>query len=337
MKKHLLLNIKSSAMKKFFVYAAGMLAMAVCGCQEKEIADVVAPSEEITLDVCVPVSEMTRITDVGDESALTGIQAFVFRKDGSLDAWASSSGNTLSIQCTAGERDISVLVNSPEIKDITTFSALRSKVSLLSDNGVGSLVMSGTVSVTLSSSSSVTVPVSRKAARVSIERIVTDFDLEQYKNAEFKITGIYLVNVAGDAPYFGTGQPGVWYNRMENAGELPALLSSGKLSVPVTGQAPYEVSHHFYCYPNPTGEDISETTWSPRKTRLVVEAELDGVTCYYPMTMPVIESNHLYTVTELKITKPGSSSPDIPVVKEDVSFVIEVADWDEGYSGSFEI
>ena len=82
---------------------------------------------------------------------------------------------------------------------------------------------------------------------------------------------------------------------------------------------------------------IISVDWCQRHTRLVVETELAGRTCYYTMTMPAIESNHIYTVKELRITRPGSSDPELPVLPGDASFTIEVEDWEDGYSGSFEI
>lgn len=327
-------------MKRNLVEAALVAFVMACGCNEKEVP---APSgkmsgEMVTLNVSVPSAGMTRITDVGDEDRINGIQVFVFRENGALDAWSSSGGNSLSLQCTSGEREVVAIANAPEIPAVSSRSALEEQISSLGDNSPGGLVMSGSRNVSLTASSSLSVTVSRLAARVSIERIVSDFGLDQYRNAELKITGIYLVNAAGEASYCGEpAQPALWYNKGRNEGDIQELLGSGTLDQTLTSETPYETVHSFYCYPNPVAGDSSEPEWTPRRTRLVVEAQLDGVTYYYPMTMPQIESNHLYTVSELKITRPGSSSPDVPVVSGMASFTVEVADWDEGYTGSFEI
>jgi hypothetical protein len=59
---------------------------------------------------------------------------------------------------------------------------------------------------------------------------------------------------------------------------------------------------------------------------LVIEATLDGTTYYYPVSIPIIQSNKTYTISELKITVPGSLSPDIPVSKQAVKGTITIAD-----------
>ena len=64
-------------------------------------------------------------------------------------------------------------------------------------------------------------------------------------------------------------------------------------------------------------------------TRLVVEAELDGKLYYYPVTFKDgIASNMTYDV-KIKITRLGSSSPDLPVDSVSAGFTVEVQPWGE--------
>lgn len=322
-------------MKRIFIIIT-LVAALLSSCAKEQVP-ATSGTPDVKLTVSIPVSEMTRVTDTGDESAIGHAQVFVFREDGRTDAWAISDSGEVVIDCTAGLREIVAVVNAPSISDIFSKEDLEEEITVLQDNAPGSLVMTGRKTVELNASSSVSIPVRRLVARVSIESIVPDFSLEQYRNADFRITGIYLTNVAGDTHLISSGEPSIWYNAMENDGQDEDLIKTGEMSVPLVNGTAYRTVHHFYCYPNPFSEDSFSSEWCPRHTRLVVETELSGQICYYTMTMPVIESNHIYTVKELRITRPGSSSPEMPVLSGDASFTIEVEDWEDGYSGSFEI
>ena len=56
---------------------------------------------------------------------------------------------------------------------------------------------------------------------------------------------------------------------------------------------------------------------------------MGGETVYYPISLPEVKQNTVYEVT-LKITRPGSDSPDVPVSGHAVEFKIEVQDWITG-------
>lgn len=322
-------------MKRIFIIST-LVTVLLSSCAKEQVP-ASCSTPDVKLTVSIPVSEMTRITDTGDEAAVDHAQVFVFREDGKTDAWTISDSRDMIIDCTAGLREIVAIVNAPRISNIFSIEDLKEEITVLQDNNPGSLVMAGTKTVELTASSSVVVPVKRLVARVSIESIVPDFSLEQYRNADFRITGIYLTNVAGDMHFISAGEPSIWYNAMENDSIDEDLIKSGEMSVSLVNGTAYQTVHHFYCYPNPFSEDSFSSEWCPRHTRLVVETELSGRICYYTMTMPVIESNHIYTVKELRITRPGSSDPELPVLPGDASFTIEVEDWEDGYSGSFEI
>ena len=97
----------------------------------------------------------------------------------------------------------------------------------------------------------------------------------------------------------------------------------------VTMPKPYTTRNVFYCYANNAPEDSFSPMWSPRNTRLVVEALLGEQKYYYPVTLPALEANKKYDVT-LSITRPGVESPDAMVDKYTSVFSIVAQDWDEG-------
>ena len=207
--------------------------------------------------------------------------------------------------------------------------------------------MIGSATKTVSAGvNSVTIPVKRFAAKVQIDKITPAFTSPAHKAMEFKLTGIYLINVNGSCPYSqvstASTDNGMWYNKQKYvSGECNALISD-KFDSSVLMQnsdgivTAYSGSHYLYCYPNPVTTDSSASTWSNRFTRLVVETTLGGTTYYYPVNIPAPAANTLYQITNMKITGLGSDSPDKLVEKGTISVSITVTDWSTGFSKEVE-
>lgn len=189
--------------------------------------------------------------------------------------------------------------------------------------------MEGEKEVTLTSSASVTIPVSRLASRISISSITNAFTLEYHKNMTFSLVSVYLINVAGDKNYLLDTDPSAWYNKMKNTSDLSSVLFESLNNTTLKSSASYSTTHYFYCYPNHTVADYNDGSWQPRHTRLVVEAKLGTDTYYYPVTLPEVDQNTAYDIS-LKITRPGSDSPDKPVETGAVEVNVQVMDWIDG-------
>ena len=310
-----------------------MAAMAACcimaACSEK--IEVSHEMEGMVTDIhfCVPVPE-TKLMSTVSENTVASLQIFVFGMDGKIEAYGTSTySSSLSMTCTTGEKDVVALVNAEPQKDILYLSELKARTTGMSENTGGNLVMEGITRVKLKPSETVTIPVSRCAARVKLEKVSTDFVLDVYDKMEFKITKVMLTNVAGDKPILGSGVPSVWYNkRGQDPSEL-SVISNTVDNVVVTRTVPYKTPHYFYCYPNPTTTDSTSETWSARKTRLVVVTTLGGTVYYYPVTLPVLEANKLYSVS-LTVTRPGSTDIDVPVEKMVAAISVSVIGWGTG-------
>ncbi|MCM1176403.1 MAG: hypothetical protein NC115_10785 [Bacteroidales bacterium] len=322
-------------MKKINLMAAALLCAVAC---EKNVTSEITGSMSAVLEVSLSRA-VTKVTDTDGEDKVEDMQVFVFKKDGSLDAYGKASGGRLSLSCTVGERDIVSLVNAPALTDVKDYAALQGCFSDLKDNAAGRFVMSGKSSCSISSSTSVEIDVRRIVSRISIASIKNDFTLPQYREADFRVTGIYLVNVAGEMTYLSSSAGNVWYSKMKNepSSAVSPLTYSGALDEPVAAGASYSVTHYFYCYPNGTDGDTSDPVWSERQTRLVVETSLDGKTYYYPVNIEGLESNHTYEITEMRITRIGSDSPDVPVSSDVAGFTVNVKDWAVGSSKEVEI
>lgn len=78
--------------------------------------------------------------------------------------------------------------------------------------------------------------------------------------------------------------------------------------------------------------DLMEaTSWSVRRSKLVLECTLGGYTCYYPVSLPVLRTNSRYRIREIVIKHYGSDSPDSPVSFADILVDGKIVSWDGGY------
>ena len=329
------------------------VAIASLACSKENPSEQVPEGTQMaTLEVNVSDGVATRATSVKDSqigTAAGDIQVLVFNSAGNLVGFGenAASSSNISISVPTGSVKCYAVVNSSEdLSSVSKESTLTSKVSHLKNNSVTKMEMIGSASKTIASgANSVSIPVKRFAAKVQIDKITPAFTAPAHKAQEFKLTGIYLVNVNGSCPYTLTSTAGstdYWYNKMKYvSGDCNALISD-KLSSPVTLQAsadavtPYTTSHYLYCYPNPVTTDSSSSSWSNRYTRLVVETTLGGTTYYYPVNIPTPAANTLYQITNMKITGLGSNSPDKLVEKGSLSVSITVTDWSTGFSKEVE-
>ncbi len=305
---------------------ASVAGLAGCSGKAAEIAEL--QEEEVVLTVTVPCLTTKTSGVPSGEDAVNDLQILVFDSKGKLETYKHGTGNSLSMTCTSGEKRVAAFVNAGSMTSVGSVSELASAVTDLADNASGGLVMSGETSVALTASSNVSIRVKRMAARVRISKIENAMELEQHRNMSFQVKAVYMVNVAGNKAFFSDSGPDVWYNRAGHESGAPAFLYDSVTAATVGAGSSYTGSHYFYCYPNHTAADVSGGTWCARKTRLVVEVALDGTVYYYPVTLDDVESNTVYSY-ELKITRPGSLSPDKPVEGAAAGITVKVEDWVE--------
>ncbi len=263
-----------------------------------------------------------------NEITVASLQIFVFKTDGSLDAYGTGTTSSLSLSATTGSRDIYAIVNAPNLNTIRTKSALLAATSNLTDDLTNFVMTGSKLAQPISAATSISIAVNRLVARVSIDKITNRMTSPQYQSDAFVVTKVYVINVAGANNYGITSLGSTWFNQMKYvSGAANAILYDAVTSGSIAYNASLSASHYFYVYPNNTATDTQSIIWSPRFTRLVVEATLGGKTYYYPISIPSIQPNKTYTVSELTITRPGSDSPDIPVSSATCTFSIAVTDW----------
>ena len=316
-------------MKTHFLVTAALAALALASCT-REQADIDGQPVEVT--VTILGTAPTRATGVTDanESKVSNLQVYVFNNGKLEDYQDAGAAMTAQLTATSGERTVWALVNAPALKDVSTESELKAKVSQLGDNKTDAFVMSGSTQQELKDGGTVPVTVKRIVSRVSVKKISTDF---QYSLAQETLTidGIYLINVAGDNTYAADGTPGTWVNQLGHKDSgLDALLYDKLTSTTVTNAKPYTEEHVFYPYPNPTKDDVYDATWKPRHTLLVVEVTFEGKKGYYPVVLPVLERNKTYVIEEMVIRHRPGDVPYKPIETGDATVQITVNDWELG-------
>jgi len=330
-------------MKKiiFFAVIAAIIATTGASCDKIETSSAVQSGEVcslITVSIAgnhspfgINVPSKASI-NADNEVKVNSVQVFVFNGDGTLDSYVKSSSATgIRARCTNGSKTIYALANAPDLSEIVSKSELEGTTSKLSDNTLNSFVMIGSKTADVPSSGDIVIDVGRMVARISLMNISTDFASKAYADMTFTVKRIFMTNVAGDTDYAKSASPETWYNKREYySSDMPDFLATGEIGKTVTSPSTYSANEHFYVYPNPTTTDSHSYPFTPRFTRLVVEATLGQATYYYPINIQGIESNKTYSITNLKITRPGTSHPDEELVSEDCSFSIDVSDWEVG-------
>ena len=278
---------------------------------------------ELTVGIATGMTKSTTIT-AEDEVKVNNLQVFVFRGD-ALDAYGvADNASTVTVSCTKGNREVYAVVNAPDLKDIATKTDLLAAKSALSDNDESNFVMIGKTNADLPSELPVNVEVDRIVSKVVLKTVNRAFTSAALAALNFSIDEIFITNVAGDVNYGLTDNPLEWYNKMDYNSEM-AMFTHDAPAASVVNEEAYSTQHTFYCYPNKAA-DSDATSWSPRRTRLVLKTTLGTDTYYYPVTLPELENNKSYEL-ELTITRPGSDNADMPVSFEDCAFSISVKPW----------
>ena len=180
-----------SALAAASVLAVSSLLSASC---TKDDSSLGAPSKENFSEARTPLTvgisgKATKSTTISsdDEVAVNTLQVLVFRGD-YLDAYGKvSSQSSITLSCTAGERTVYAFVNTPDLNDISSKTALLEEVSLLSENSSASFQMAGSTSVTLPSASTINIDVDRMASRVSVKKITRNFTSAALSSLPFSV------------------------------------------------------------------------------------------------------------------------------------------------------
>lgn len=341
--------------KGIFIMTA--IAAIACSCEPEKDCLPCQEEKTATLNVSLDFEDdnhtkaTSYVTSQTYETAVNNVQVLVFDSTGALNAYvdADKSVTGITINTTAGSKTVWAVVNGPDLSTVTSVSGLSAKTIDLGDNSTtasSGFVMAGSTTCTISNSTT--------TASISVKRFVSRVALAKVNNAlpssygSLKINNVALINVVGNQNLAGAATASTWYNKMGRKDgatasnqiidgstylashptltfkSVESSVASGASHTPTT---PYL----FYTFPNSTSNNVTgwATSFTARKTRLVVAATIGGKKYYYPVVIDTPSRNNAYTV-ELTITGLGSTEPDKPVEKGTINASVTVEGWATG-------
>ena len=341
--------------KGIFIMAA--IAAIACSCEPEKDCLPCQEEKTATLNVSLDFEDdnhtkaTSYVTSQTYETTVNNVQVLVFDSTGALNAYvdADKSVTGITINTTAGSKTVWAVVNGPDLSSVTTVSGLSAMAIDLGDNSTtasAGFVMAGSTTCTVSSSTATaSISVRRFVARVALAKVSNSLP-DSY--GSLTVNSVALINVVGNQNLAGAATPSTWYNKMGRKDGATAssqiidgssylascptltfksISSSVANGSSLTPSTPYLL----YCYPNSTSTDAEgwSSSFTARKTRLVVTATISGTKYYYPIVIDAPTRNTAYTV-ELTITGLGSTDPDKPVVKGSITASVSVQGWSAG-------
>lgn len=275
---------------------------------------------KVTLGLDTGITKLSS-SAVEDEAKVNNVQYFIFDANETLESYVTKSGTSTSAQVTLlkGPKTIYALVNSNSTPEFSTMDEFRTAEIPLSENRSDNLVMTGCTTMLADEDASTIVPVVRQVSKVVLNSITTDFVAPVYQNGNITIKSVYLQKAVKTALVNSSDQGSGYYNQSTFTEGLSGLIGEN-LNMSLHGNTTVPMNYIFF----------PAYTCFPDETRLVIKAELEGVDYYYPFILPVMERNKIYTITNLKITRPGLLDPTGVIEWESASLDISIVDWTTG-------
>lgn len=354
---------KASAVSGITVWIRKLLWLfalwGACACTHAEAPETAPePGGASTLYISIAAGGSTRASGSGhghqaEDNTVRTLEIFVFRNEGEdagqLETYKRFEGAALSgltnleIKTTTGKKIIHAVANSHRSHwpGITTLPLFRAEESVLSAENLKDFVMTGSAEAALQATTSLTLSLSRLAARVCLASLRTDFAGTPYAGEQLSGVKVYLVNVRSAKRYAdGTdsASPRILNAKRYVPADSEGTAMSGMLYEELNaavGSSGSGAARYFYCYEN----RLAAETGTDRFTRLVIQGDLNGRTYYYPVDIgrgtggpgPAdgkqgISRNTDYTV-RVTIKRPGSTDPDTPVERGTMTAALNIQGW----------
>src|SRR5574344_134053 len=358
-------------MRKLWIAVMVLAVMAGCSKNESEIEAGNEGECALTVDIAPSTGApagivsgglggSTKATGTGhgvqdDDNKIQTLEIFVFKNvsgaadDGVLEVYKKFSGSPLTtltgLQLTAktGPKTIIAIANSHVASwaGVDTYTEFKTAASSLKTENLTTFVMTGSASVTLAATASVSIPISRLVGRVILNSIKTNFAGTPYAGSTLSAVKIFLTNVSGSKLFYNGEDPStavVLNSKQFVSADCSGCAMSGILADDVTGtigEAAVTTTHYFYCYEN----TLAAETASARFTRMVIQATLAGKVYYYPVDINRegygwvsanghvgVKRNTSYAVSVV-INGPGSTTPDDPITRGTLTAGVTVSNW----------
>lgn len=287
---------------------------------------------------------------------ISNFQVFIFNVNNKLETsqYFEAKGNTaVTLKVVPGVKDFYAVANyGKTIEDINSKEDLASLVADIRDNmnQKPDFLMAGQLfNKTISnlpdndSDNDVYMEVERLVSRIQL-RYKLDFSNSNYKDKDFVVDSVYLLNGNTKATYTfttsggktNTYEPADGLNNFRNP-FLGLFCQTGRWEKNGSDFYPGPDAYnwfYFYTFANQS-EDLSKATM------IVISAILDGTRTYYPIIVnktgisyeqggvpahSLVTNNALYLITAT-IKGRGGDEPEIPVEYVDMGVSVEVKGW----------
>ena len=314
-----------------------VLSLMVCACQKDNQCRTCKDAKPVEVTVNISGTSMTKSTGntYANESKVNNLQILAFNEEGVLENYRSVDNEmSVTLMASSGEKTVWAVVNAPSLEGVSSLEELGGTITSLSDNGLDNFVMTGSVTEELTDGAVIAITVRRLVARVSVAKITAAFaDTPAFSGKTLKVTGIYMLNVAGSVNYALAGEPSLWYNKLYHEDEEADVFLYDALDQTIENNSSYEVEHAYYPYPNNVDSSVKDLdekdrgTWTPRRSILCIEVEFDGTPGYYPVELPAIERNKTYVIEEVVLTRAPGDKPYDPIDTGAATVSITINDW----------
>ncbi len=297
----------------------------------------------------IMMPSVSKVTLSYDLESIMTLDVFVFRDDifRKLDCYQRFEdmeeweGVVVS---GSGKRTITAIANSPYGRDdwlkLTSRSYMEGITVSLAEEERENPFMAGEVSVDAEGggfSVRDRLNLIPFASEIRLNSICCDFKGKAYEGEKISDVRVYLTNVNAECGILE--EAGTAPRRIINAGRLreedmdefirPELIMQ-EISGAI-GKSKIYPGIHLWCYQSNHPQETPGTPF----TRLVIEGKVSGQTYYWPINInrdtddePGIWRNRQY-VYDIRITRKGSTDPDLPIKTEDITINQEIAEWKE--------
>lgn len=331
-------------------------AIALFSCSKNSMHGPSLPREESSLTITLSSGQPdSKASGSGqgnqaDDNYINTLDIFVFHADGEnageLDAYkrftAADGISNLQMKATTGNKQIYAVANAhrADWKGIVSLTQFQAITTSLQQDDVKNFIMTGEVKVVLQVATTVSFSLSRLASRICVNGIKTSFAGTPYEGLQLSNVKAWLINAHSiKNVHDGAISGNVILNHKKLVTtDVNACKMSGMLYDAITppiGDGGYSTSHYFYAYENTLESETAEN----RFTRLVIQADLNGKTYYYPVNINQdgygyvpgnghkgVKRNTSYEVN-VTILRPGSTDPDKPVEHGALGVTLNVLNW----------
>lgn len=343
-------------MKRCYTYLTvfACIAAFAAGCSKQDVVPAEVPAVEqstrqdnglvsLTFNVSDGLVRTKTNTAYSNESTISSLYIGVFDQDGKNVArnyhdFSTGDERVLSVSVPRGIYTIYVAANARVVlssmytsgADSTEVVFNSQKLTLNYEFVAGGFAYTKKLEkYIVDRDATVNLNLSRVESKITLTSIIND------GSYPVTINNIFLINIPDQQPLWNELDMSsvTWINKRNLTMSMyePAYgYVWSQYNETIDSASASSTSSIYYTLPNYTAEDSHDETWSPRHTRLAINATCNGITGYYAVTLPVIARNQSIELS-LVINNPShllSNPDDDPGSSIWGSYTINIQDWD---------